>query len=123
MKSLISPVMSTNPSPSVCRIRIEDASVSTLDTAGGVRSQHSDLTRDIALTPVRGVDQPPPRALQKRNHAINVLVIGQLQFDTIALAGFSGTAGIALLWRVNFWRLRIGLAAGVSGVAPCKLFL
>src|SRR5258708_5692510 len=52
--------------------------------AEGVRPA-SNLAADVLLHPVGHVDQPSPRLLQERHHAIHVAVAGQRDFD-LALA-------------------------------------
>src|SRR5450759_4890844 len=58
----------------------------------------SNLAAEVLLHPVGHLDQPPPRALQKRHHAIHVAVAGQRDFD-LALA--LGDLRLGLFQRVR----------------------
>jgi hypothetical protein len=48
----------------------------------------SNLAGGILLHPVGHLDQPPPRLLQKRHHAIHVAVARQRDFDVALTLGY-----------------------------------
>src|ERR1700752_4232004 len=83
MKLGASPVKSTKPVPGVCTVRIEETMLLALTVEGAVRVEAigSNLPRDVLLHAVGHVDQLAPGTLQKRHHAVDVLIAGQRNLD------------------------------------------
>src|ERR1700738_5605976 len=48
----------------------------------------SNLAGDVLLHPVGHLDQPPPRLLQKRHHAIHVAIARERNFDLALALGY-----------------------------------
>ena len=124
---LTSLVMSIKPSPSVCTIRIDDTRVSVLEIAGRVRERCTDLcsnlSLDITLHPVCGLDQSAPGALQEGNHAIDVLVARQLQLKAAAFSCI-GLAHIRIaVLDIAFGCGFIGLRTGVGSITLRQFIL
>src|SRR2546430_3310518 len=77
-------------------------------TTKGKSAGASNLSGDVLLHPVGDLDQPPPRPLEERHHAIHVAVARQRNFD-LALA--LGHLRLRLFQRVRL-RQRLGDLAG-----------
>src|SRR5262245_55584431 len=98
--------MSVNPSPADVTASIVLASVSTGSSINDALLHSdidSDLTGDITLHPVRDFHQPSPGALQQTDDTVDVLVVGQWQFDLVR--AFAGRL-VAIALVGGFRRLR-----------------
>src|SRR5258707_8536303 len=92
-------------------------------TTRGKSAGASNLAGDVLLHLVGDLDQPPPRPLQERHHAIHVAVARQRNFD-LALA--LGHLRLRLLQRVRFRQRLVDLAGDgrLAGRQFCpELFL
>src|SRR5687767_5314464 len=111
---------SMKPSPRVSIVRTEETAVSIGAVTSGERDDRSDLPRDIPLHPVRHLDQPLPGTLDKRNHLLDLTVVGQLQLEPV---GPAGLARDTLLLRILFRQRRIDLRRRRGRLALVQLVL